>query len=121
MGEPEASDPDYPPEVDDIAVWSNRMVGRSVWSEIDEATRNAIYWYVIAGRVPGHFVRALMSNDLLRTVARADPDNLRLLPRIVRLIASATPLECWGSSQAVDRWIEMGGLVGKAADAAVSS
>ena len=57
-------------------------------------------------RVPtGGFLRAVLSNNLERSIAKADLANLKVLPDIVRYMYNHMPGNCWGSSARVDAWL----------------
>ena len=70
---------------------------------------DAVRRYVENGRQPGHFLTALLSNDLFESVARADADNARALREWVRFIYAELPHGSWGSKEAVREWIRHGG------------
>ncbi len=58
-------------------------------------------------RVPtGSFLRAVLENDLTETVARADSDNIRLLPEIVQYCYENLSHNCWGSPDIVSKFLE---------------
>ena len=67
----------------------------------------AIHDYVNHGLRPGDFLSAVIRNDLKEAVARADSENLRNLPAFVAYFYNEVPAICWGSSEAMDQWIEM--------------
>jgi hypothetical protein len=60
--------------------------------------------WISHGVNPGHFLTAVLMNDLREAVVRADDDNLRALPEIVNWVRRNAPIGCWGSPQAVNRW-----------------
>ena len=60
--------------------------------------------YVIDGVKPGGFLRALLANDLVHAVGRADDENIRLLPNYVRFLYSEAPADCWGSELQLSTW-----------------
>ena len=53
----------------------------------------------------GGFLAAVLSNNLERSIAKADAANLALLPNIVRYMYNHMPGNCWGSSARVDAWL----------------
>lgn len=61
--------------------------------------------YIDHGIIPGGFLTAVLHNNLRDAVVRADQYNLQALLYIVRLIHNEAPSSCWGSKEAVDRWI----------------
>ena len=62
--------------------------------------------YVVHRIPPGHFLTALLSNDLLGTVNLADDPNIALIQQWLRVLYSCEeiPAKCWGSRDRVDRW-----------------
>jgi hypothetical protein len=60
-----------------------------------------------SGEAPccGDFLRAVLSNDLMGAVGRADDDNLRALPAIASYIYNELPGNCHGSREIVSAWI----------------
>jgi hypothetical protein len=69
------------------------------------ATNKAINEYVKNGTPPGWFVRAVLANDLMTAVERADSGDLRDLKEVCKYVVMETPSICWGSYDNVDRWI----------------
>lgn len=55
---------------------------------------------------PGGFLRAVLENNLHEAISSADNGNLRRLPEIVKYIWNELPADCWGSEEAVAKWIE---------------
>ena len=53
---------------------------------------------------PGSFVLACLRNDLHMAVNHADAEGLAALKRIMNLLYSQCPGECWGSTMCVARW-----------------
>ena len=67
-----------------------------------EALRN----YVERGHRPGGFLCAVLRNDLVDAVCRADPDNFGGLKQIVLWIYNDAPAKCWGTGLKVEAWIK---------------
>ena len=75
--------------------------------------------YINEGIMPGHFLTAVLENDLAEAFGRADTENLKNMRAYVGYLYNEAPIDCWGSPAKVREWIEMGGLKGKrAAEAA---
>lgn len=70
--------------------------------------REGLVAYLRYGRRPGHFLEAILSNDLAEACARADEDNQRALFDYVVLLINHAPSEAWGSPGRVRNWIERG-------------
>jgi hypothetical protein len=71
---------------------------------IPQKTMESLRRYISHGLPPGHFVTAVLCNDLRGAVTRADDDNAHALIDIVQWVHSHAPIACWGSPQAVQRW-----------------
>ncbi len=61
--------------------------------------------YAREGREPGSFLRAVLSNNLLQAITRADLESLACLHDIVLFVCNELPARSWGSSAAVHEWI----------------
>lgn len=70
--------------------------------------------YVEHGIQPGSFLTAVLSNDLMRALGRADDINLHALPAYGRFLYNDAPSWCFGSPEKVEAWIERGGMLGDA-------
>lgn len=77
--------------------------------------------YITQGLFTGSFLRAVLANDLHGAISRADWKNRHLLPEYVNFLYNIAPMDCWGSEEAVETWIEGGGLLGREAVAASES
>jgi hypothetical protein len=73
--------------------------------------------YVERGILPGDFLIALLSNDLLEAFRRADDNNTPAMRSWASFLHNELPCECWGSHATVQAWHKSGGLVGLAAQA----
>ena len=63
-----------------------------------------LQFYFDKGADPGDFMRAVLANDLFEAVCLADPDSLRALPQITRLVQRLPPI-CRGSAARVKDWM----------------
>lgn len=63
--------------------------------------------YLEHGRPLGSFLEAVVSNDLIDAVARADSVNMRLLPEIVAFVYTHFPARgvCHGSREIYATWV----------------
>lgn len=60
----------------------------------------------VKDKIPtGGFLEAVLSNDLVGAVSRADSDNLQRIPEIVKYIYNNLPSGCWGDSETVTKWL----------------
>jgi hypothetical protein len=71
---------------------------------IPDRMQGAIIRYVEKGIAPGHFLRAVINNDLAEAVGYADRENQAALAGYVRWFYNNAPSACWGFSGAVDKW-----------------
>lgn len=56
---------------------------------------------------------ALLSNDLMTAVTRADTVNLPRLPDYAAFLISTAPVGSFGSAAAFKEWLRTGGVVGR--------
>ena len=61
--------------------------------------------YVGKRIAPGHFLTAVLSNDLTEACSRADDVNIQILPAYVAYLYNEVPGACWGSPEAVREWL----------------
>lgn len=52
----------------------------------------------------GSFVNAVLENDLIQAIGRADEDALDNLKEIVKYLYNEVPAQCWGSKEKVSAW-----------------
>lgn len=68
--------------------------------------------YVEKGIPPGHFLTAVICNDLQEAVGRADDYNLKNLPAYAVYFYNRVPSKCWGSREKMEAWMAQGGMEG---------
>jgi hypothetical protein len=73
---------------------------------IPTRTKNALFNYVNHGTMPGGFLTAVLCNDLMEAVGRADTENLAALKEIVQYVYWELPGLCWGSRDRMNQWID---------------
>ena len=73
---------------------------------IEERFKEAIDAWVHDGRPMGHFLTAVLSNDLREAIGRGDDAAIDNLPHIVAYLYNDCPSMCWGSTERVDKWGE---------------
>ena len=61
--------------------------------------------YVEKGCQPGHFMTALLSNDLMGAVGRADAENAAKLREWAIFLRCELPAGCHGSRERVAEWM----------------
>lgn len=60
--------------------------------------------YLEDGMIPGHFLSAILMNDLYGAVRAADDINIRRLPDFVNALYNYAPAGSWGSPEKVKLW-----------------
>jgi len=68
--------------------------------------------YVDHGQIPGGFIKAVLQNDLVAAVSRADSKNEDAIKDWVMWMYNDIPSQAWGSEEAIAQWAEQGGLDG---------
>ena len=53
----------------------------------------------------GGFLEAVLSNNLVEAVGRADSNNIQRIPEIVKYIYNNLPSNCWGDKETVTKWL----------------
>lgn len=71
-----------------------------------ERTKQTIDDYVERGYQPGGFVTAVLENNLVDAVSRADRENLEHLKEICQYVYWNIPADCWGSKAKVKDWLK---------------
>lgn len=66
--------------------------------------KNSIDEWVEHRIKPGHFTIAVLENNLMETINRADDESMIHLRDIVRYLINNCPTECWGNSEIVNNW-----------------
>lgn len=56
------------------------------------------------GQLPGGFLRAVLANDFVQAVIRADDDNLAVLLDIARFMHNEAPARSWGTLEKMEAW-----------------
>ena len=73
---------------------------------IPERMQGCIIRYYENKIPPGHFLTAVINNDLRDAVERADNQNINLLKAYVMWFYNWAPSESWGYEGAANRWLE---------------
>ena len=84
------------------------------YSSLPEHMQGAARRYVEKGIAPGSFLTALLANDFMGAVGRADDTNQRALMDWARWIHNEIPNGCHGNYERVTEWCKSGGLNGNA-------
>ena len=73
---------------------------------VPEHTRDALENYIIRGYHPGSFLQAVLENNFVNAVCRADHLNQQYLVDIAKWLVHVAPIECWGNDRSVNNWID---------------
>lgn len=83
------------------------------YSTLPDNMRGGMERYIQYGIRPGGCLSAILANDLMQAVGRADEKTLAGLWSICSFLHSHAPVTCYGDWQTVEEWIAKGGLEGK--------
>lgn len=75
------------------------------YTKIPQHMQDALVRYVEQGIKPGHFLSAVICNDLFEAVGHADATNLPILPVYVRWFYNIAPGSCWHSVGHMNDWM----------------
>ena len=75
------------------------------YKRIPPAVLNSLYNYIQHHQCPGHFVQAVLSNDLDGAFRYADRDSLAAMHDIVQFVHHELPGNAHGSPEAVASWL----------------
>ena len=68
--------------------------------------RKNIEFYIKLGQPADDFLKAIICNDLKKTVMLADDYNIRIIPAYVNYFYNSAPLTCWGNEKTYERWLK---------------
>ncbi len=71
---------------------------------IEQRFKQSIDCYVKDKKHPGHFITAVLENDLQEAVGRADYEAMQNLKHIIAYCYNKIPFDCWGSKEKVENW-----------------
>ena len=77
---------------------------------VPEQLHEGLVRYLVHHIPPGHFLTAVLENDLAGAVARGDETCLAGLPAIVRFLYNHAPGMAWGGPLTVRAWLASRGL-----------
>ena len=80
------------------------------YPEIPDHMLMALMQYRDVGRPGRGFLKALLCNDLMGTLERADDVNVRILHEYGVFLYNEMPSDSWGSPGHYDAWIKHNGL-----------
>lgn len=76
------------------------------YTGLPEHIQGAMQRYVEHRLHPGSFLTAVLSNDFIGAVQRADDINKERLVDIATWVWQELPIACWGSEEKVSRWLD---------------
>jgi hypothetical protein len=80
-------------------------------NRLPEHLHGGLVRYIVLGIEPGHFLSAVMKNDLFGAVGRADSGNVEIIPAICKFLYNYAPSSCFGSKEKFDAWLDKGGYL----------
>lgn len=86
---------------------------------VPDSTLETLVAWARTARPVGDFTGALLRNDLMETMARADLQNRARLHSTVQFIYNEMPRGSFGSEKAMAEWARRGGLEGIASEKSV--
>ena len=80
-------------------------IDKAIQMGVPEHTVGALERY-INDRIPtGSFLNAVLCNDLVDAISKADEQNLRAIPEIVKFIYNNIPMNSWRTEEKVREWL----------------
>jgi hypothetical protein len=73
----------------------------SEYRQIPTHLLNKLDAYATAGVSLGHFLTAIVENDLNKAFAHADGDNIHHIAALTKYVYNQLPNDCWGSASIV--------------------
>lgn len=85
---------------------------KAVAAGVPEGLVDGLCLYMVLGVIPGGFLTAVLSNNLMEAFARADLTSRAAMFNIVSFIYNECPAGAWGSKEHVLEWSGHRGLRG---------
>lgn len=82
-------------------------MGDSTVSEYDTIplpSRDALIMHILYGIEPGGFIDAVLCNDFMYAVQKADGENIKLLRVYANFLYNYAPHACYGTVKDVEHW-----------------
>lgn len=73
---------------------------------IPDYMRGGLERYIMDRVEPGHFLMAVLRNDLRRAFERADDVNSACMRNYIVFLYTYSPSDCWGSPEKVAAWLK---------------
>lgn len=71
---------------------------------IPKITLESLQAWIKHGVLPGSFLQAVLKNDLIQAIPRADRHNLAAIVEICAWVRNEAPIGSWGSRELVEQW-----------------
>lgn len=85
----------------------NKLVGfRFKGQSVPDYMQEGLLAYLESGREPGHFLIAVLSNDLFGAYERADEENSDSIGAYVSFLYNYADSRSWGSKEKVVSWLD---------------
>lgn len=91
--------------------WKDRIRKGFEFHKLPDHMLDAVENYVLHGLMPGHFLQAVLTNDLKTAVCHADSMNLKRICEWVYFVINYVPADCQGSEGRFKEWLQAGGLL----------
>jgi hypothetical protein len=82
--------------------YATALVERGVPEHLHEGLRR----FLVDGILPGHFLRAVLENDLAQAFLRSDPESRAGLHSLVLFLHHDAPADAWGHTYNVRTWCQ---------------
>ncbi len=86
------------------------------YSQLPEHLRKGVEEYIERGHIPGDFLSAVISNDLMQAFGHGDDMSKSALEGIIQFMWMEAPSSCWGSKDFMKKWAASGGREGRKRD-----
>ena len=73
----------------------------SSYRDFPQTLRKGMVRYLVYGVPPGGFLSAVLENDLIGAIGKADDNNITKLEVICKWVYNISPCNCWGSRNKV--------------------
>ena len=74
------------------------------YEKLPERFQDSLERYLEYGIQPGHFLTAVLCNDLMNAIGRADDESLAALPAVCKWLYNEAPGNAFGSKEKVIDW-----------------
>ena len=88
-------------DIEKVAALEQDMLTRGV----PEHLIDGLALYLVAHIQPGHFLTAVLSNDLREAIGRGDTASIAGLKPLVVYLYNRVPGNAWGNAQNVSDWL----------------